>query len=96
MESQSRTTFFMFVVCLIFLLYDAWAVWAGGTPSSVSQWVTDTSGLSSLQLIGVGVFIDHFFGWTMKRNRVQCPVCQSVFEIQTGKVLKDELIQEIH
>jgi hypothetical protein len=88
METQSLTKFFMFVVCLIVLLYDAWAVWVGGTPSSVSQWVTDTSGLSALQLIGVGIFIDHFFGWTMKRNRVRCPQCQSLFEIQTGKVIK--------
>lgn len=87
METQSRTSFIMFCVCLGVLLYDAWVVWAYGTASSVSQWVADTSGLSSLQLIGVGIFIDHFFGWTMKRNRVQCPVCQSVFEIQTGKII---------
>ena len=78
----------MFVVLLGTLAYDAVVVWLHGTPSSVSQWVTDTSGLSALQLIGVGIFIDHFFGWTMKRNRVRCPRCQALFEIQTGKVIK--------
>ncbi len=87
MESQSRTTFFMFVVLLGVLAYDAFAVRFYGTPSSVSQWIADTVGMSALQLIGSGIFIDHFLGWTMKRNRVQCPVCRSVFEIQTGKII---------
>jgi len=95
METKSRTVFFMFVICLVVLLYDAWAVWAGGTPSSVSQWVTDTAGLSAIQLVGVGIFVSHFFGWAMRRNRVQCPACKSVFEIQTGKVIKNERISEV-
>lgn len=85
MQNQSKTALVIFGVFLAVVLYDLGAVVLYGTPSSVSQFITDATGLSTLQAIAVGALIDHFCGFTMRRRVVRCPACQINFDANTGK-----------
>ena len=88
MNNQSNTALFMYGIFLTVLMYDLGAVVLYGTPSSVSQFITDSVGISPLQAMGVGALIDHFCGFTMKRRIVSCPYCKSVIDVNTGKKIK--------
>ena len=88
MQNQSKTALFMYGIFLTVLMYDLYVVVMFGTPSSVSQFVTDATGMSPLQAMGIGALADHFFGFTMKRRVVNCPCCKSVIDVNAGKILK--------
>lgn len=88
MQNQSKTALFMYGIFLTVLMYDLYVVVMFGTPSSVSQFVTDATGMSLLQAMGVGALIDHFCGFTMKRRVVNCPCCKSVIDVNAGKEIK--------
>lgn len=87
MQNQSKTALFMYGIFLTVLMYDLGAVVLYGTPSSVSQFVTDSVGISPLQAMGVGALADHFCGFAMKRRVVNCPCCKSVIDVNAGKIL---------
>lgn len=87
MYNGSKTALFCFSILLISALYDLTVLVFWKQESFISQWIADTSGLSPFQLIVCGVMIDHFFGWTMKRQVVKCP-CGIIFNASTGKEIK--------
>lgn len=87
MQNQSKTALFMYGIFLTVLMYDLGAVVLYGTPSSVSQFVTDSVGISPLQAMGIGALVDHFFGFTMKRRVVNCPCCKSVIDVNACKII---------
>lgn len=87
MINQSKTALVMFGVFLTVVLYDLYVVVMYGTPSSVSQFITDSTGISPLQAIGVGALADHFCGFTMKRRIVNCPCCKSTIDVNAGKIV---------
>lgn len=85
MKNQSKTALVIFGTFLAVVLYDLFVVVMYGTPSSVSQFITDATGLSTFQAMAVGALADHFCGFTMKRRIVRCPRCQSQFDCNSGK-----------
>lgn len=87
MQNQSNTALIIFGTFLAVVLYDLGAVVLYGTPSSVSQFITDAVGISPLQGVAVGALADHFCGFTMKRRVVNCPCCKSVIDVNAGKIL---------
>lgn len=88
MHNQSKTALVIFGAFLATVLYDLFVVVMYGTPSSVSQFITDATGISTLQAIGVGALADHFCGFTMKRRIVNCPCCKSVIDVNAGKIVQ--------
>ena len=59
---------FIFGSMLVALAYDLFAVWFGGTESSISQVITDTAGNYPFVSFMCGVLLCHFFGFAMKRS----------------------------
>lgn len=88
MINQSKTALVMFGSFLALVLYDLFVVVMYGTPSSVSQFITDATGLSLLQAAAIGALGDHFFGFTMKRRVVRCPNCRTNFDCNSGNIIE--------
>jgi len=61
----SKTGIVVFGTLLAVTLYDLAVIVVGGVPSSVSQFVTDTTAASPLQSFCCGALCAHFFGWMM-------------------------------
>lgn len=62
---MKTTPLVTFIMLLTLSLYDLAAVLIGGTQSSVSQWLADTTHASPLQAFVCGALCCHFFGWMM-------------------------------
>ena len=90
MRNQSNTALIMYGIFLTVLMYDLGAVVLYGTPSSVSQFITDATGLSILQAMGVGALADHFCGFVMTRRMVRCPKCECQFDCNSGKIIGEK------
>lgn len=90
MQNQSNTALIIFGAFLATVLYDLFVVVMYGTQSSVSQFITDATGISTLQAIAIGALLDHFFGFTMMRRMTVCPKCKCGFDCNSGKIINDK------
>ena len=64
---MDKTRVFIFGAMLVALAYDLFAVWFGGSDSSISQVITDTAGNHPFVSFMSGVLVCHFFGFAMRR-----------------------------